>query len=63
MSEKFISYDDKITCLEREINMRKYVYPRRVSENKMSQNKADAEIEIMKSVLKDIQKLAGRTPL
>lgn len=57
---KFISWDDKIMCLTREIILRKRVYAKRVAEEKMTQDFADREIEVMTSVLRDIEKLAGR---
>jgi uncharacterized protein (DUF302 family) len=60
MSNRFISFDDKIACLEREIKMRGYVYRKKVDEKKMSQDKMDLEIETMQAVLSDIKKLAGR---
>lgn len=62
VSDRFVSFDDKITCLEREIKMRQYVYPHRVEQKKMTQDQADKEIDIMRAVLKDILKLSGRTP-
>jgi hypothetical protein len=40
-----------VACVEREIEMRKRVYPRWVSDKRMSQSKADEEIRTMVEVL------------
>jgi len=48
-----ITYDQKRAAIEREIKMRKRVYPRWVSDGKMSQAKADEEIAIMQAILAD----------
>jgi hypothetical protein len=42
---------DQIACVKREIAMRERVYPRWVESKKMSQQKADKEIETMRTVL------------
>lgn len=47
------SIDQKITCLAREVAMRKSAYPRWVTGGKMSQATATAEIETMDSILGD----------
>lgn len=41
---------DMIDCADREVEMRKRVYARRVAEGKMSQAKADFEIECMQAI-------------
>lgn len=49
-----ITQDDimrMVACVEREISMRRRVYPGRVSDKKMSQAKADEEIRTMGEVL------------
>lgn len=48
-----ISYDQKRACLERELKMRRRVYPRWVQDGRMSQAKADEEIAVMKAILAD----------
>jgi len=48
----------QIKCIEREIQMREYVYAKRVSETKMTQEKADEEINVMKAVLASLQGIA-----
>lgn len=47
--------DDKIGCLRREIAMREKVYPGWVARRKMTQDKADRELEIMQAILKDYE--------
>lgn len=51
MIDSLITIDAMIKCIEREIAMRERVYPRWVESKKMSQEKADDEIQIMKAVL------------
>lgn len=50
--------DEMVAALEREIMMRQSVYPRRVADKKMSQARADREIEVMKAIL-DFVRLRG----
>lgn len=50
-----ISLDDEIEAVHREIKMRRYVYPRRVSDGAMTQKKADHEIACMEATLKRLQ--------
>lgn len=46
-----VTISEQIKCVEREINKRKYVYPRSVQNGKMSQQQADVELERMQAVL------------
>jgi hypothetical protein len=46
---------DQIACAEREINKREQVYPRLVASHKMTQGKADHEIECMKAILETLK--------
>ncbi len=48
-----VSREEKIAALAREIELRERVYPRYVSERKMTKAKAEREIEIMKAILAD----------
>lgn len=48
---------DQISCVEREIKMRKKVYPGLVFREKMSKTEADQEIDTMQNVLKTLQNL------
>jgi len=43
----------KLACVEREIKMRERVYPRWVAAGKMSQEKADLELEVMRAIAED----------
>lgn len=44
---------DKLRCIEREIAMRKAVYPKWVASGRMKQDKADREIAVMEAVAAD----------
>jgi hypothetical protein len=44
---------DKLRCIEREIAMRKAVYPKWVASGRMKQDKADREIAVMESIAAD----------
>jgi hypothetical protein len=48
-----ITKSDKLACIEREIKMRETVYPRWVTESRMSQTKADRELEVMRAIAED----------
>lgn len=48
----------QIGCVEREIAKRLAVYPRLVEAHKLSQHKADHEIEAMREVLASLHQLA-----
>src|SRR5260370_41456309 len=53
---------DQIRCVRREIVMREFVYPRRVSSAKMKQETADRELAAMRAVLATLEELE-RQPL
>lgn len=46
-----VSLDDQISCVLREIVLRRRLYPRWVGERKMSQHKSDTELRAMEAVL------------
>ena len=46
-----ISLSDQIKCVEREINMRRRIYPRRVINKTMTEGEKDREIATMQAVL------------
>jgi hypothetical protein len=46
---------EMIACIEREIKMREYVFPKRVASQQMTQKKMDAEIQTMRDVLAVLQ--------
>lgn len=49
--------EEQIKCVEREIGMRKRVYPNWVASHRMKQEKAEYEIKIMSEVLKTLKQL------
>lgn len=54
-----VSLDDQVKAVEREIGMRRRVYPYRVSTNKMTQAQADRETRAMEAVLESLHRLKG----
>jgi hypothetical protein len=56
-----IPIEAQIACVERELGFRHRVYERRVKDGKMTQAKADSEIEAMTAVLETLRNL-NRTP-
>jgi hypothetical protein len=48
----------KLKVIEREIALRKSVYPRRVRRQEMTQQEADYQIEVMEAILDDYQHIA-----
>ena len=64
MTEPWPTLDEQIAAVEREIEMRKYVYPRRVAEGKMTTALADRETTRMRAVLATLHmvKAQGRLP-
>jgi hypothetical protein len=48
-----ITNEEKLACVKRELRMREYVYPRRVSMGSMTQETADREIAIIKAIVAD----------
>lgn len=49
-----VSLDRQITCVRREISMRRSVYPRWVKDGRMSEAAADMEIRCMEAVLRTL---------
>lgn len=56
-AEAPITLEAQIDCVERELNLRRYVYPRRVERRQMTQKLADDEMKKMKAVLQTLMKL------
>ena len=52
--------DDMIRCADREVAMRRRVYPRWVEDGRMRQEKADHEIECMEAIAEKLKNIAGR---
>ncbi len=44
---------DKLLCVERELAMRRRVYPRAVTDRRMTAEQADREIDVMESIAQD----------
>lgn len=58
-----ITIEDQIKAVEREISMRRRVYPRWVENKRMSQEKADKEIATMEAVLETLKEVQKQTRL
>jgi hypothetical protein len=57
------STGDKLKCVERELRYRKYVYPNRVADGKMTQDEATRQTEIMEAIVWDYtRRLADEEP-
>jgi vacuolar-type H+-ATPase subunit C/Vma6 len=54
-----VSFTEQLACVEREIAMRKRVYPRWIEAGKMTKAKADAEIRTMEAVAETLRGLTG----
>lgn len=54
---------DQIACVKREIGLRERVYPRWIEKKRMSQQKADHEMEAMRAVLVSLEEIAARQRL
>lgn len=48
-----ISASDKLKCAEREVKMRKKVYPRWIADGRMTDERAKHEIETMEAIAED----------
>lgn len=58
-----ISLEEQVKCVEREIAMRKRVYPRWIEQERMTFSKAQAEIAAMEAVLATVREAAAKTRL
>jgi hypothetical protein len=54
-----VRYDlrDQLRCVNRELKMRKFVYPKRVTSGVLKQEKADQEIDCMEAVRDTLMEL------
>jgi hypothetical protein len=50
-----VTIDEMVREVEREITLRRRVYPRAVASKRMSQDKADKQIAIMEAVARELQ--------
>lgn len=53
----------QVECVRREISMRERAYPRWVADKRMTQKKADQELEMMRAVLETLEKEAAKARL
>ena len=58
-----VTLAEKLHSAERELKMRRQVYPRWVARQKMSQEQADHEIRCMEAIVEDYRTLAEKEPL
>ena len=59
-----VTIDQMIACAVREIGFRKRVYPRWVSQNKLTQKAADTELERMTAILELLRNVeTGNDPI
>lgn len=58
-----ITTTEKRDAVKREIAMRRRVYPRWVSDGRMTRAKADAEIAVMEAILADYEALVSKEML
>lgn len=58
MTEPYFSAQEKLECVRREIGYRERVFSRRVIDGRMTQQKADREIALMKSIAGDYERMA-----
>ena len=58
MSELFEpTLDELIACVEREIRLREFVYPKRVADRRMSADKSSRELMLMRAVASKLYEL------
>lgn len=55
--------EELLGCVEREISLRRRVYPRWVAQNKLTQEKADREIALMEAVAKTLRGMSAMVDL
>lgn len=56
MADRIFTADEKLAAVRRELNMRRRVYPRWVSNGKMNQAKADEETAVMEAIVADYER-------
>jgi hypothetical protein len=54
---------DKLACVQRELKMREYVYPRRIEAGKMTAGKAEFELRLMRAIVEDYRIIVERERL
>lgn len=63
MPGRIITAEQKLKCVERELKLRRQVYPNRVETHRMTQEKADYEIMMMEAIIADYRALAEKERL
>ena len=58
-----ITATDKLACVERELKMRKQVYPRWVADRRLSEGKAAHELACMEDIVRDYRAAAEKERL
>jgi hypothetical protein len=53
---------EKLFCIERELRMRRHVYPRAVAQRRMTQHEADRELAMMEEIAQDYREQAEAQP-
>lgn len=48
MEWELVDLRELLACCRRELSLRQYVFPKRISSGKMTQEKADKELELMR---------------
>jgi hypothetical protein len=48
--------DDLIAAAEREVRFREYVYPRRIAQKRMTPEKAEREIALMRAIVEELKR-------
>ncbi|MBK6800322.1 MAG: hypothetical protein IPG83_02225 [Novosphingobium sp.] len=56
MADRIFTADEKLAAVRRDLNMRRRVYPRWVSNGKMNQAKADEETAVMEAIVADYER-------
>jgi hypothetical protein len=59
----YFTITNKLACLERELKMRRKVYPRWITQGKMDPSKAQHEIDCMEAIVTDYRVLAKQEEL
>lgn len=50
-----VSIDEQISCVQREVGLRRRIYPNRVMTGRMSKQRAEREIAAMEAVLETLE--------
>jgi hypothetical protein len=58
-----VTLTEKLRCAERELKMRRSVYPRRVAQGKMDMPEMEHEIRCMEAIVDDYRSAVDKEPL